>query len=169
MLCAFGVTTNTHCAHRFFSTKFPQQQYLLQCPGSMVARRICQPGAFPENSLGCFCIEVPLIRYSLVNNFPQHPRRQISGKFFQCDTTATSLPFIVPRMCLLKQALDPDLGELAWVLYLSSTGSGFLLFTSVTPIFFRVAVVFTFPSSILYYCNLLHQFFNPIIINNSLY
>lgn len=72
-------------------------------------------------------------------------------------------------MCPLKQALDLGLGELAWVFYLNSTGSGFLVFTSVTSIFFRVVVVFTFPSSVLYYCNLLHQFFNPVIINNSSY
>lgn len=56
-------------------------------------------------------------------------------------------------MCPVKQALDLGLGELAWVFYLSSTGSGFLVFTSVTPIFFRVVVVFTFPSSVLYYRN----------------
>ena len=47
-------------------------------------------------------------------------------------------------MCPLKQALDLGLGELAWVFYLNSTGSGFLVFTSVTSIFFRVVVVFTF-------------------------
>lgn len=93
------------------------------------------------------------MRYPLVKSFPQHPRRQTSGKFFQCGTTATFLPFIEPRMCPVKQALDLGLGELAWVFYLSSTGSGFLVFTSVTPIFFRVVVVFTFPSSVLYYCN----------------
>lgn len=85
-----------------------------------------------------------------LNNFPQHPRGQISNTFqrdfqqvplaqFHSNFSATQWATLYP----LQQ--DPDLrpgGHLPWVLCLSPRGKGWLLLTSAIPTFFRV--LFTF-------------------------
>lgn len=76
-----------------------------QPPGYSTARSFLVPapaGHWPAAPWGqqpspalpsCFCSRAPLLRYPSIKRCRQHPRGQVSSKFRQGRTTATSPPF----------------------------------------------------------------------------
>lgn len=70
-----------------------------------------QPATSPSSPLGCFFFFFwSASDEHLMKSFFQHPRRQISRKFYWSGTTATSLPLSGPGLCLVRQDFDLSLG-----------------------------------------------------------